>query len=224
MKEIGRRTLFRRACGGLLVSAISRDVKAYADTFKMPSSPAEAMAVLTQGNSHFQAKQLMSLQEDMQILRANTIEEQKPFAAILSCADSRVPVELIFDQTIGHLFVVRVAGNLATPATIASLEYGAVVLGVKAMLVIGHRNCGAVKATMGAKPVPGQISSLYQYIHPALKTGEMDTNVASRENSKYQAELLRASSPALASLIKEGKMALHAAYYDVETGKVEILT
>jgi carbonic anhydrase len=149
---------------------------------------------------------------------------QKPFAAILSCADSRVPVELIFDQTIGHLFVVRVAGNLATPETIASLEYGAAVLGVKVMLVVGHRNCGAVKATISAKAVPGQISSLYQYIHPALKAGEVDANLASRENSKYQANLLHASSPLLASLIKEGKMSLHAAYYDVETGKVEILS
>ena len=224
MENISRRTLFRQACSGLLVSAISREVKAYADPFKMPASPKEAMTILTQGNDRFQAKQLTSLQEDLQILRANTVEEQKPFAAILSCADSRVPVELVFDQTIGHLFVVRVAGNLATPATIASLEYGAAVLGVKVMLVIGHRNCGAVKATMGAKPVPGQISSLYQYIHPALKAGVIDVNLASRENSKYQSELLRASSPVLASLIKEGKLSLHAAYYDVETGKVEVLT
>src|SRR5689334_6465097 len=117
MKKIGRRTLFRQACSGLLVSAISPDVKAYADTFKMPASPKEAMTILTQGNGRFQTKQLLSLQEDVQILRANTVEQQKPFAAILSCADSRVPVELVFDQTIGHLFVVRVAGNLATPAT-----------------------------------------------------------------------------------------------------------
>jgi len=216
--------LFRKAWGGLLVSAVSRNMEGYADTFKMPASPSEAMTMLTQGNDRFQAKRLTSLEEDLQILRDNTVEEQKPFAAILSCADSRVPVELVFDQTIGHLFVVRVAGNFATPPTIASLEYGAAVLGVKVMLVIGHRNCGAVKATMGAKPVPGQISSLYQYIHPALKAGEMDANLASRENAKYQTELLRASSPVLASLIKEGKMSLGAAYYDVATGKVEMLT
>ena len=224
MRRTGRRMLFTQACSGLLVSAVSRNAKAYTDTFKMPASPSEAMTILTQGNDRFQAKRLMSLEEDLQILRDNTVEEQKPFAAILSCADSRVPVELVFDQTIGHLFVVRVAGNLATPPTIASLEYGAAVLGVKVMLVIGHRNCGAVKATMGAKPVPGQISSLYQYIHPALKAGEMDANLASRENAKYQTELLRASSPVLASLIKEGKMSLGAAYYDVATGKVEMLT
>src|SRR4051794_22662600 len=224
MNNIARRTVLKQASSGFLVSALSREAKAYADSFKMPASPSEAMTILTQGNGRFQAKQLMSLQEDLQILRSNTLEEQKPFAAILSCADSRVPVELVFDQTIGHLFVVRVAGNLATPPAIASLEYGAAVLGVKVMLVIGHRNCGAVKATMGAKPVPGQISSLYQYIHPALKAGEMDANLASRENAKYQTQLLRASSPVLAALIKEGKMSLGAAYYDVATGKVEMLT
>src|SRR5437764_9577349 len=201
MRNIGRRTMFRQAFSGLAVSAISREAKGYAYSFKMPASPKEAMAMLTQGNGRFQAKQLPSLQEDLEILRAKTVEEQKPFAAILSCADSRVPVELVFDQTIGHLFVVRVAGNFATPTTISSLEYGAAVLGVKVMLVIGHRNCGAVKSTMTAKPVPGQISSLYQYIHPALKSDDMDPDVASRDNAKYQANLLRASSPVLLGLI-----------------------
>src|SRR5436305_14641477 len=156
MKNIGRRTLFRQAFGGLLVSAISRDVKAYADTFKMPTSPGEAMTMLEQGNGRFQKKQLPSLQEDLQILRSNTVEEQKPFAAILSCSDSRVPVELVFDQTIGHLFVVRVAGNLVTPPTIASLEYGAAVLGVEATVLIGHRNCGACKVS--GRLAPGFLS------------------------------------------------------------------
>ncbi len=85
---------------------------------------------------------------------------------MLSCADSRVPVELVFDQSIGHIFVVRVAGNIATPDTIGSLEYGAAVLGVKALLVLGHTNCGAVKATIAGKAVPGQISTLVP-IHPS---------------------------------------------------------
>ena len=224
MKKPDRRDVLRQSGIMILGSAAMKSARAYADSFKMPTSPAEAMTILTQGNERFRAKQLLSLQEDLAILRANTIEEQKPFAAILSCADSRVPVELVFDQTIGHLFVVRIAGNLATPATIASLEYGAAVLGVKAMMVIGHRNCGAVKATMGAKAAPGQIRSLYQYIHPALKIGEMDVNSASRENAKYQADLLHASSPVISGLVKEGKLALRASYYDVETGKVEMLS
>jgi carbonic anhydrase len=221
MKPIDRRRMLKQM--GITALISSGSLRAYATNFKMPTSPAEALSILTQGNERFRSKRLSSLQEDLEILRNNTLEQQKPFAAILSCADSRVPVELVFDQTIGHLFVVRVAGNLATPATIASLEYGAAVLGVKVLLVVGHRNCGAVQATMGAKAAPGQISSLYQYIHPALKAGGMDLNLASRENAKYQIELMRASSPLLASLVKDGKLSLHAAYYDVGSGAVEII-
>jgi len=102
------------------------------------------------------------------MLKTKTVESQEPFAAVLSCADSRVPVELIFDQSIGHLFVARVAGNIATSAMIASLEYGVAVLGTKAIMVLGHANCGAVKASIEAKAVPGQISALYPYIRPAV--------------------------------------------------------
>ena len=93
------------------------------------------MDLLVEGNQRYVAQKLISFQEDLDILKAHTEEHQEPFAAVLSCADSRVPVELVFDQSIGHLFVVRVAGNIATPDTIASLEYGAAVLGVKAILV-----------------------------------------------------------------------------------------
>jgi carbonic anhydrase len=124
---------------------------------------------MVKGNRRFVAQSLTSFQEDLDILRADTEEHQEPFAAVLSCADSRVPVELVFDQSIGHLFVVGVAGHIVIPGTIASLEYGAAVLGVKAVLVLGHTNCGAVKAViMASKLVPREISTLYQYIQPAL--------------------------------------------------------
>ena len=99
------------------------------------------------------------------------MEKQEPFAALLSCADSRVPVELVFDQSIGHLFVVRVAGNVATSRKmIASLEYGAAVLGTKVIMVLGHGSCGAVKATIDGKAVPGQISQLFAP-HPSRRRG-----------------------------------------------------
>ena len=87
---------------------------------------------------------------------------------MLSCADSRVPVEMVFDQTIGHIFVARVAGNMATPEIIASLEFGAVVLGTKVIMVLGHASCGAVKAAIQGKPVPGQISALFPPLQPAV--------------------------------------------------------
>jgi carbonic anhydrase len=124
-------------------------------------SPDAALQTLLEGNQRFAEKRLTSFDEDLAILRQNTVAKQEPFAAVLSCADSRVPVELAFDQSIGHLFVTRVAGNIATSEVIASLEYGAAVLGTRAILVLGHGGCGAVKATMDGKAVPGQISELY---------------------------------------------------------------
>ena len=130
---------------------------------------------------------------------------------------------MVFDQSIGHLFVVRVAGNVATPDTIASLEYGAAVLGTKAILVLGHTNCGAVKATMAAKAVPGQISTLYQYIHPAISGANGDLTTASRQNANLQASVLRETSPVLAELVKQKKLAVKAAIYDIGNGKVTML-
>lgn len=131
-------------------------------------SPNAALQELMDGNRRFASGRLTAPERDLAILKQNTIEKQEPFAALLSCADSLVPVEMVFDQSIGHIFVARVACNVVTPEIIASLEYGAAVLGTKVILVIGHGNCGAVKATIQAKEVPGQISALYPHIQPAV--------------------------------------------------------
>ncbi len=114
-------------------------------------TPDAAVGELLAGNKRFTAGRLTAFEQDLLILKQKSAEKQEPFAAVLSCADSRVPVELIFDQSIGHIFVTRVAGNVVTPEIIASLEYGAIVLGVKAILVMGHANCGAVKAAIQGK-------------------------------------------------------------------------
>ena len=193
------------------------------ETIQRPATPELAMSLLVEGNQRFVAQNLISFKEDLDILKADSEEHQEPFAAVLSCADSRVPVELIFDQSIGHLFVVRVAGNVATPDTIASLEYGAAVLGIKAILVLGHTNCGAVKATMAGKAVPGQISTLYQYIHPAIAGASGDLTKASRQNAILQASVLRETSPVLADLLKQKKLGIGAGIYDVGNGKVTMI-
>jgi carbonic anhydrase len=192
------------------------------DSIQRPETPERAMSLLVEGNQRFVAQSLISFKEDLEILRADSEEHQEPFAAVLSCADSRVPVELIFDQSIGHVFVVRVAGNVATPDTIASLEYGAAVLGIKVILALGHTNCGAVKATMAGKAVPGQISTLYQYIHPAV-VGATDLTEAARQNATLQANVLRETSPVLAEAVKQKKLEIHAAIYDVGNGKVTVI-
>jgi len=125
-------------------------------------TPDAALKELLAGNGRFAANQLTSVEHDLEILKEHTADKQEPFAALLACADSRVPVELIFDQTIGHIFVARVAGNMVTPEIIATLEYGVAALGVKVVLVLGPTNCGAVKAAMKSDTVPGQISALYR--------------------------------------------------------------
>ena len=206
-----------------LTTASARALGQARDTIQRPETPDRALNLLIEGNQRYVAQKLISFQEDLDILKADTEEHQEPFAAVLSCADSRVPVELVFDQSIGHVFVVRVAGNVATPDTIASLEYGAAVLGTKAIVVLGHTNCGAVKATIAGKAVPGQISTLYQYIHPALAGANGDLTTASRQNATLQASVLRETSPVLGELVKEKKLAIRAAIYDIGNGKVTML-
>ena len=197
--------------------------QAQRDVIQRPETPERALGLLVEGNQRFVAQNLVSFKEDLDILKAHSEEHQEPFAAVLSCADSRVPVELVFDQSIGHLFVVRVAGNVATPDTIASLEYGAAVLGIKAILALGHTNCGAVKATIAGKAVPGQISTLYQFIHPAIAGAKGDLTTACRQNARLQASVLSETSPVLAELVKEKKLAIRAAMYDVGSGKVTMI-
>ena len=186
-------------------------------------SPEAALAALMEGNQRYLAGRLTAPQHDLELLHAKTAEKQEPFAALLSCADSRVPVELVFDQSIGQLFVTRVAGNIATPEIIASLEYGAAVLGTKAIVVLGHGGCGAVKATIDAKPVPGQISALYAPIRPAVDQAGPDLEAAIRANAKIQASLLREASPLLAGLLKEGKLKIASGYYALADGRVTLL-
>jgi len=186
-------------------------------------SPDAALQALLAGNKRFVDKRLTSLDEDLAILKQNTVEKQEPFAAVLSCADSRVPVELIFDQSIGHLFVVRVAGNVATSEIIASLEYGVAVLGTKAILVLGHGGCGAVKATIDGKAVPGQISQLYAPIRPAIEAAGNNLDAAIKANARNQASLIATASPLMAELIKEKKLKIVAGYYELRNGSVSVL-
>src|SRR5262245_7251339 len=147
-------------------------------------TPDAAAKELVAGNQRFAANQMTSIQHDLEVLKNRTAEKQEPFAAVLACADSRVPVEMIFDQTIGQVFVTRVAGNLATSEIIASLEYGVAVLGVKVVLVLGHTNCGAVKAALTAGSVPGQISVLYKPLRQAAEKSGGDFAKAIAINSK----------------------------------------
>ena len=186
-------------------------------------TPEMALKELLEGNKRFVAGNLTSFEQDLAILRNHTSEKQQPFAAVLACADSRVPVELIFDQTIGHIFVARNAGNITTSEIIASLEYGAAVLGTKVILVMGHGACGAVDATIQGKEVPGQISALYPHIQPAVDLAGPDLEATVKANAKIHAALLRQASPVISGLVKKEKLLVLAAFYNIGSGVVSLL-
>jgi carbonic anhydrase len=185
-------------------------------------TPDAALKELMAGNERFAANQLTSVQQDLEVLKEHTADKQEPFAAVLACADSRVPVELIFDQTIGHIFVARVAGNMVTPEIIATLEYGVAVLGVKVLLVLGHASCGAVKAAMKSDTVPGQISVLYKHLRPAVEKSGGNLDQAIGLNAEHQAELLRTSSTVVRDALKGGKVKVVSGVYDLASGKVTV--
>jgi carbonic anhydrase len=182
-----------------------------------------AMRDLMAGNARFIAGKITSFAEDLEILKQKTVNKQEPFAAVLSCADSRVPVEILFDQSIGEIFVARVAGNVVTPEIMASMEYGVAVLGIKALLVLGHTNCGAISAAIAGKEVPGQISVLYQHLIPGIRDAHGDVAAAVRSNVSFQARLLGESSPVIAKAVKEGVVKVAAGVYDLGTGRVTIV-
>jgi carbonic anhydrase len=221
-----RRHFLRAALSCAVVGATARPRIALAAAgvpgAKTNLTPDAALEELLTGNQRFAADKLTSIAHDLAILKAHTVDKQEPFAAVLSCADSRVPVELVFDQTIGHIFVTRVAGNIVTPEIIASLEYGVAVLGVKVLAVLGHTSCGAVKAAMKTDAVPGQISTLYVPLRQAVEQSKGDVDKAISINASIQAELLRTSSTVIRDAVKAGTLKVVAGVYNLATGKVTL--
>ncbi|WP_310483955.1 carbonic anhydrase [Chamaesiphon sp. VAR_48_metabat_403] len=227
LNYISRRNLFR--FGGVAVGAGLVTSKLGVDLFDVPPAmskqnltPDSAIEELLQGNKRFTSQKTKQPNRGSFRLR-EVAKGQKPFAAILGCADSRVPAEIVFDQGLGDLFVVRVAGNVATPEEIGSLEFGTLVLGSKAILVLGHSACGAVKATIDNKPVPGQIGSILKQIEPAVVASKNQAGDALKNatiaNIKGQIAILK-SSTVIANLVKSGKLKISGGFYDLDTGIV----
>ena len=188
-------------------------------------TPQAALQMLVDGNQRFVNN--MRQNPNQTIARVTQVApSQAPFAAILGCADSRFPAEILFDRGIGDIFVCRVAGNVTTPEEKGSLEFGTLVLGAKVLMVVGHENCGAVKAAITGGELPGQIGSLTQAIKPAVESsknqpGDKVVN-AVKENIKLQASRLK-DSPVISQLIQEGKLLVVGGYYDLDTAAVEII-
>jgi len=184
-----------------------------------PANPPAALEELRAGNARFVAGEVLQPRRELERLR-QLGEGQKPYAAILGCADSRVPVEIVFDEGFGDLFVVRVAGNVATAVEIASLEFAVAALGVQVILVLGHGNCGAVKAALAGKAVPGQISTLFQHIAPGIDRANPDVAAAIAANVRFQARKLRDSSPVIGAALRDGTLTLAGGVFDLASGRV----
>lgn len=191
---------------------------------------APAWQRLLAGNARFVAGNLRHPNQDSQH-RAQLAAGQKPFAVVIGCADSRTSPEILFDQGLGDLFVVRLAGNIVDDAALGSVEFAVAQLGARLIVVLGHEKCGAVKATVGVAngdPVPpGHIGSVVEAIKPAAyaaksRDGDPVEN-ALRENIHQIVERLNISTPILASLVKTGELEIVGARYDLDDGKVEIV-
>jgi carbonic anhydrase len=229
-KNLSRRNLLQLGTG-VISAGVAVGVSSYLATpepaiAQNNITPDAALKALLDGNDRF-AKQKRRYKNQGYARLQEVAKGQKPFASILGCADSRVPAEIVFDQGLGDLFVCRVAGNLATPEEIGSLEYGSLVLGSKVIMILGHERCGAVDATVKGEEVPGKIGSLLAAIKPAVKKsqgqpGDKLEN-AVKANVLVQIETLK-SSPVLAKLIAANKLTIVGSYYDLDTGKVSLVS
>jgi carbonic anhydrase len=181
----------------------------------------DALARLKAGNERF-ANSKESAAKPVAARRVETAQDQHPFAIVVGCADSRTAPEIIFDQSIGDLFVIRTAGNLVDDYALGSIEYAVGNLGTRLIVVLGHARCGAVKAALGGDSAPGHINSLVRDIQPAVtaakgKDGDALANAVHENDAEVAAKIKKqAQLGDLASQVR-----IVEGYYDLDTGKVE---
>jgi len=215
------------------IAKICRIFSIIATVFLFPNSmhaavvtPLKALSLLMEGNNHFVKGEMKHLSYVAEA-KDKLLEKQTPFAAIIGCSDSRVPPEVIFDRGLGELFVVRVAGNVLGPIEIDSVEYAVEVLKAPLVMVLGHQNCGAIKASIqGKENVPDFLDAIYPLIEEALNGCEtIGSNTlvnATNCNVKNGVGILK-KSPVIAPLLDQKKVKVVGAYFDFDTGKVNLL-
>ena len=191
-----------------------------------PLSPDDALKRLMDGNQRF--VQQKSEHPDQSPARMKDVAQaQHPFATVLSCADSRVTPEILFDEGIGDLFDIRVAGNIVTPEVLGSLEYAIAILGTPVMMVLGHERCGAVTAAVQGERLPGHMDSFVKAINPVISKTKGEAgdpvNNAVIANVQYQIEKLKQSSTILSGRSQDGKLKIVGGRYDLDTGEVTLI-
>jgi carbonic anhydrase len=194
----------------------------------MNGAPAieEALTKLIAGNKRFSSGKASHPNQGTE-RRAEAAKGQRPFAVVVGCSDSRIPPEIIFDQGIGDLFIIRVAGNVVDDIALGSIEYAVEHLGARLIVVLGHSKCGAVTATVQGGEVHGHIGSIVKAIQPAVdkakgRPGDLTDN-SIRANVQMVVQTIVDSKPALAPLVDAGSIRVVGAYYDIGSGKVEMV-
>ncbi|HLO24504.1 MAG TPA: carbonic anhydrase [Geobacteraceae bacterium] len=218
-----------------LVTAVSLSAAfAFASAGAAGITADEALGRLLEGNKRFVESKMSVCGETTAAAREKLANSQKPYAIILSCSDSRVPPEIVFDKSLGEIFVVRVAGNVPDPVVLGSVEYAAEHLGSPLVMVLGHERCGAVTATVDANGKgEGNIGAIVKGIAPALKKAKQDKNCDRKDkgklvecvvdaNAKLVAKNLTKQSKIIRELVHEGKLKIVAAKYDLDDGKVTV--
>lgn len=196
-------------------------------------SPAKALELLKEGNQRFTAKQQVERNLNLQVEQTST--GQFPFATVLSCIDSRVPAELVFDQGIGDIFSVRIAGNFVNADILGSMEFASKLAGTKLILVLGHTACGAVKGACDHAEL-GNLTAMLDNIAPAVEAITEPENAADRtsanidfvnavgtKNVELTIDRIREESPVLAEMEQAGEIQIVGGMYDIATGKVNFL-
>ncbi len=186
----------------------------------------EALQKLINGNERFADSK--SINPNQTIERRNEVlQGQNPFAVIVGCSDSRVPPEIIFDQGIGDLFIIRTAGNIVDDVALGSIEYAVDHLGTPIVVVLGHGKCGAVTATVQGGEAHGHIGSIVKTILPAVekaKTQSGDlTNNSIKANVGLVVDTIKSAKPIITAALEQGKVKVVGAYYDIESGEVEFI-
>ena len=192
-------------------------------------TPRQALDILIEGNQRFKNNVLR--EHDMLRVRDETVDKQHPFASVLSCSDSRTTVELIFDQNLGDIFSVRLAGNIASIKAIGSLEFSCKYLGSKLVVVMGHSNCGAIKAACDHYK-GGNIGEIIELIDPAVLLEKTITDKRDSSNDAFvervcfhnvevQMERILKRSPLLTDMIEKKEIGLVGAVYNLASGQVE---
>jgi len=229
LKGISRRHLMHLSGAGVLAAGLGTKLivpNQVTATEVSEVTADQALQKLMEGNKRY--VEFKRTYPDQDELRLKAVAQaQHPFAVILGCADSRVPPEILFDEGLGDLFVIRVAGNILDDGTLASIEFATAELGVPLVMVLGHERCGAVAATLKGDEVPGHISRLLDAIKPALeevkgKTGNQLDN-AVRANIKMVVGQITSSEPVLTELVQQGKLKIVGGRYDLDSGAVEII-